>query len=87
MDTHLHRIVNKLHWVTTKNPLQTEKALMKWLPHTEWARINPLLVGFGQLTSTAGGYKRCADTTSGVLVWHSRTLPSGDAMVATRRSL
>ena len=65
VDTHMHRIVNQLRWVRapsgggpTKNPLQTEKELMKWLPLEEWTRINPLLVGFGQLTSTAGGYKR-----------------------------
>uniref|UniRef100_A0A803KTD4 Endonuclease III homolog n=1 Tax=Chenopodium quinoa TaxID=63459 RepID=A0A803KTD4_CHEQI len=55
VDTHVHRICNRLGWVTrpgtnqkTKSPEETREALQKWLPKEEWVSINPLLVGFGQ---------------------------------------
>jgi len=52
VDTHVHRICNRLQWVQkpTKTPEQTRKALEAWLPRDEWKDINILLVGFGQQT-------------------------------------
>jgi len=47
-DTHVHRISNRLNWVKTKTPEQTEKALQDWLPRSYWREVNELLVGFGQ---------------------------------------
>ena len=35
-----------------KTPEDTRAALESWLPREEWIEINPLLVGFGQLTCT-----------------------------------
>lgn len=34
VDTHVHRIANRLHWVKkpTKNPENTRKELETWLP-------------------------------------------------------
>ncbi|XP_037620952.1 endonuclease III-like protein 1 [Sebastes umbrosus] len=50
VDTHVHRIANRLGWVRkpTKNPEETRKALEEWLPRELWSEINWLLVGFGQ---------------------------------------
>ncbi|GMT20049.1 hypothetical protein PFISCL1PPCAC_11346, partial [Pristionchus fissidentatus] len=48
VDTHVHRIANRLHWVKTKAPEQTQKQLEELLPRQEWSRVNKLLVGFGQ---------------------------------------
>jgi endonuclease-3 len=48
VDTHVHRIANRLGWVKTKDPESTRTALEDWLPKEYWADINPLLVGFGQ---------------------------------------
>ncbi|CDW77361.1 endonuclease iii [Stylonychia lemnae] len=50
VDTHVHRISNRLKWVPkeTKNPEETAKALQDWLPVEKWADINFMLVGFGQ---------------------------------------
>ncbi|ORY53484.1 DNA glycosylase [Rhizoclosmatium globosum] len=55
VDTHVHRIANKLGWVSTKKtePESTRKELEDWLPKKYWAEINPLLVGFGQTCCTA----------------------------------
>jgi endonuclease-3 len=48
VDTHVHRISNRLDWVKTKNPIQTEAALKKLLPKELWLKINRLFVRFGQ---------------------------------------
>ena len=48
VDTHVHRISNRLGWVKTKNPLQTEKALKENVPKEFWLKLNRLLVRFGQ---------------------------------------
>jgi endonuclease-3 len=50
VDTHVHRISNRLGWVRTKNPAETEKALEKVLPRKHWIAINTILVQFGQIT-------------------------------------
>jgi endonuclease-3 len=48
VDTHVHRISNRLGLVTTNTPEQTEKALQEVLPRDLWIPINDLLVTFGQ---------------------------------------
>jgi endonuclease-3 len=48
VDTHVHRISNRLGLVTTKTPEQTEKALNGVLPRDLWIPLNDLLVTFGQ---------------------------------------
>ena len=48
VDTHVHRISNRIGYVKTKTPEQTELALRKKLPRQHWIRYNELLVAFGQ---------------------------------------
>ena len=48
VDTHVHRICNRLGYVATRTPDDTEKALRKQLPTEYWIEINDLLVAFGQ---------------------------------------
>jgi len=48
VDTHVHRISNRLGMVTTKTPEQTERSLNRVLPQDLWIPINDLLVTFGQ---------------------------------------
>ncbi|KEH30313.1 EndoIII-related endonuclease [Medicago truncatula] len=59
VDTHVHRICNRLGWVSklgtkqkTLTPEETRVSLQLWLPREEWDPINPLLVGFGQTICT-----------------------------------
>ncbi|XP_006304736.2 endonuclease III homolog 2, chloroplastic isoform X1 [Capsella rubella] len=59
VDTHVHRICNRLGWVSkpgtkqkTSSPEETRVALQQWLPKEEWVAINFLLVGFGQTICT-----------------------------------
>ena len=48
VDTHVHRIANRLGYVNTKTPEQTEIALREKLPKKYWIEINDLLVTYGQ---------------------------------------
>ncbi len=48
VDTHVHRISNRLGLVQTSKAVQTELALMQILPRDLWIPINDLLVTFGQ---------------------------------------
>lgn len=48
VDTHVHRICNRLGYVKTKTPFETEMALRKKLPVQYWITWNAYLVSFGQ---------------------------------------
>ena len=48
VDTHVHRISNRLGIVSTKNPHETEESLRKVLPGQYWIIYNTLLVTFGK---------------------------------------
>jgi len=48
VDTHVHRIANRLGWVKTRNPGETEFALQEIIPRNKWIELNTLLVAFGQ---------------------------------------
>jgi endonuclease-3 len=50
VDTHVHRISNRMGYVRTKNPEETEFALRAKLPPEHWSRYNTLLVAFGRNT-------------------------------------
>lgn len=48
VDTHVHRISNRLGLIRTKNPEESEFALRKVLPHKYWKIYNDILVTYGQ---------------------------------------
>jgi endonuclease III len=48
VDTHVHRISNRLGWVVTRHPHETEEALRTVLPRRHWIPINEILVRHGQ---------------------------------------
>ena len=48
VDTHMHRIFNKLKWVKSSQPEQTRIQLESWLPRDDWGSVNLVWVGFGQ---------------------------------------
>ncbi len=48
IDTHCHRIPNRLGWIKTKTPKQTEKELEKILPKEYWNEFNGIFVLFGK---------------------------------------
>ena len=48
VDTHVHRISNRLGYVRTRTPEKTEMALRRKLPPRYWIVFNDLLVAYGQ---------------------------------------
>lgn len=52
VDTHVHRIANRMGWVAAKTPEKTEEALCAVLPEKYWIEINELLVLYGQTICT-----------------------------------
>ncbi|MBS3139626.1 endonuclease III [Candidatus Woesearchaeota archaeon] len=48
VDIHVHRIANRLGWIDTKTPEETEQELQRTVPREEWINANKLLVGHGQ---------------------------------------
>ena len=52
VDIHVHRITNRLGYVATRTPEQTELALQQKLPRRYRIEINELLVRYGQQVCT-----------------------------------
>lgn len=48
VDTHVHRIANRLGWVKTRSPEQSERALRAALPEKHWLNVNHTLIQFGR---------------------------------------
>lgn len=53
VDTHVFRISHRLGWADGKDPVQTERELMKVLPKEHWNRINFQLIYHGRSVCTA----------------------------------
>ena len=60
VDIHVHRISNRLGWVRTRTPEDTEQALYEVIPKRWWPLINLYLVTWGQNTCRPV-YPRCDD--------------------------
>jgi endonuclease-3 len=54
VDVHMHRITNRLGWVHTKTPEQTERALEKIIPRDLWTGVNRLFLQHGRAICTPG---------------------------------
>jgi endonuclease-3 len=48
VDTHVHRICNRLGIVKTKDPVNTEEELSKILEKKYWIKLNSIIVRYGQ---------------------------------------
>lgn len=48
VDTHVHRIANRLGWVRAKRVEDTEQALMRLIPKDLWLHVNRVFVQFGR---------------------------------------
>ena len=53
VDCHVHQISNRLGWIKTKTPEESEKALMRIMPKRFWIPLNELLVSYGQEVCTS----------------------------------
>lgn len=50
VDTHVQRVTNRLGWVKTTRPEDTEQALYRLIPNNLWLDVNHVFVKFGRTT-------------------------------------
>ena len=60
VDTHVHRVSNRLGWVKTSTPERTERALVEMLPRRHWLLLNELFVAHGKAVCRPIG-PRCVE--------------------------
>ncbi len=48
IDTHCHRVPNRIGWIKTKTAEQTDKEIPKILPKKYWSEFNAIFVQFGR---------------------------------------
>ena len=70
VDTHVHRISNRLGLVETKGPDETEKELTKKVPRRHWLELNDVFVRFGQTTCRPIGPRCDICTLRGVCKYY-----------------
>jgi endonuclease-3 len=70
VDTHVHRISNRLGLVKTKKPEDTESELVRTVPRHYWLELNDLFVRFGQTTCKPIGPKCSTCTLSRICPYY-----------------
>ena len=78
VDTHVHRIANRLGVVRTRTPEETEARLRQVVPERYWIPLNPLLVQHGQNVCRPIG-PRCGECPIADLCATGRALRAGRA--------
>ncbi len=75
VDCHVHQISNRMGWVRTKTPEETEAALRKIMPEKYWIPLNELLVSYGQeiCTSVSPKCSMCPENDQCAKVGVTRT--------------
>ncbi|EGZ24157.1 hypothetical protein PHYSODRAFT_478985 [Phytophthora sojae] len=53
VDTHVHRLAQRLGWASTSTPEDTRRELEDWIPREHWGKLSLAVVGFGQTVCTA----------------------------------
>lgn len=66
VDTHVHKVTNRIGVIRTKNPEETEYALREVLPVKHWIEINDLLVMYGKAVCTPVSPRCSACAISGL---------------------
>lgn len=74
VDTHVHRISNRLALVDTKTPEQTEMELIKRVPKRFWLELNDLFVRFGQTTCKPIGPRCEACSLTGICEYYKEVV-------------
>ena len=74
VDTHVHRISNRLGLVKTAKPEDTEAELVRTVPKRYWLEVNDLFVRFGQTTCKPIGPRCDSCSLTGTCVYFSRVV-------------
>lgn len=75
VDTHVHRISNRIGLVETKNPEQTEMRLRETVDRRYWLDLNELFVRFGKEVCKPIGPRCSTCDLRDICKHHSKTVP------------
>jgi endonuclease III len=79
VDTHVHRIANRLGIVTTETPEDTEVELTKKVPRRYWLELNEMFVRFGQTVCKPVGPKcELCDLRASCKYYRETAAPKGN---------
>ncbi|XP_050734722.1 endonuclease III-like protein 1 isoform X3 [Eriocheir sinensis] len=86
VDTHVHRISNRLGWTRhpTKTPEETRIALEAWMPKDLWSNTNLLMVGFGQQICLPVG-PRCGECLNKAMCPYGKNASHGSSKKGSPR--
>ncbi len=85
VDIHVHRISNRLGWVKTDAPEETEEALKKMIPMDLWSKVNMLFVDYGQRICQPRKPK-CGDCVIRKYCEYGRSIPSPSSTATQNNS-
>lgn len=74
VDTHVHRIFNRLGVVKTKTPEETEERLTSIVDKSDWLPLNEVFVKFGQLICKPIGPKCPTCPLTDRCRWYEKTI-------------
>jgi endonuclease III len=86
VDTHVHRISNRLGLVDTKTPEQTEAELVRTVPKRYWLELNDSFVRFGQTVCKPIGPRCGSCTLRGVCRYYNEVVSQGGAVAVAAKS-
>ena len=84
VDTHVHRVSNRLGLVRTRSPEQTERVLMRIVPRDWWLHVNELFIRFGKDVCRPIG-PRCGACSFASFCRYYRARPGRSRARARRR--
>ncbi len=76
VDTHVHRIFNRIGVVTTKTPEETEQELTRLVERRDWLQLNDVFVKFGQLVCKPIGPRCPVCPLTDRCRWYRENYPS-----------
>ncbi len=85
VDTHVHRVSNRLGLVRTRTPEQTEAVLMRTVPKRYWLEVNELFIEFGKGICRPIG-PRCSECSFRPFCRYYRTVVSKKPRPRTQRA-
>jgi endonuclease-3 len=86
VDTHVHRISNRLALVNTKKPEETEAELVRLIPKRYWLEVNDLFVRFGQTTCKPIGPRCGVCTLNGQCPYYRNIILSKNSRHRNRKA-
>ncbi|WP_124726556.1 endonuclease III [Staphylospora marina] len=85
VDTHVHRVANRLALADSKDPLETERQLMKRVPKNEWSITHHRIIWHGRRVCNARS-PRCTECRLLPVCWYGKTQAQASRALTNRKA-